>query len=230
MNYSDKKNVEFNSKLPITIEVLEKIFFDEYILKIGTKKIKSKSAKKLESKKKYWTELSRSKSGSIIITNLIKQPEFLINLEYFFEIENLKDLKKLLNRDYKRIILKLLADSKSKSEFLFFTNILLALKEEIYTIPIKDINSSRYLFLQYKFINMDIVKFYVVLKNLAPISGELNLKDLTLKINCSYENSLNILKKRVLELKESFSKIEFNLNSDIEPLYDFKKSLLDLKV
>ncbi len=229
MNYSDKKNVEFNSKLPITIEVLENIFFDEYILKIGTQKIKSKSEKKLESSKKYWTELSRSSSGSILISNLIKQPEFLINLEYFFEIENLRDLKKLLNRDYKKIILKLLADSKSKSEFLFFTNILLALKEEVYTIPIKDKNSTRYLFLQYKF-SINSIEFYVVLKNLAPISGELNLKNFSLKINCSYENSLNILKKRVSELKDKFTKIEFNLKSDIEPLYDFKKSLLDLKV
>lgn len=224
MIYS-KKAIEFNAKLPISIEVLEKLYSNSYLLKIGTLKIDSKSNKELIIGKKYWTELKRNNSGSILISHLIKHPEVLNDLKYFFEIDTISKVKELLDSDYKKAILSRLANSKVKSEFLFFTNILLSLKEGVVTIPIKD--GSRYLFLQYKVQN-ESIEFYAILKNLAPISGKLDLKEQNLEIYCSYETTLLILQDEINKL-ETFKNISLILKRDITPLYNFKNSLLDLK-
>lgn len=216
--------MEFNAKLPVSVEVIERLLLDKYILKLGTQKIECKSVKELEVGKKYWAELKRSSVGAILISNLVKKPELLDYIDYFFNFDSLENIVEILSdtKSYRAMILDSLSNAKSKKEFLFYTNILLSLQSRIVTVPIKI--DSRFYFFQFKF-EFDSVNIYFVFSNLAPIQIKFNIKNLSLlQIFSPYESVLNLIQEQ-----EDYKLDSLKLNRDIKPIFDFKNSLLDLK-
>jgi len=220
-------SIEFNAKLPVSVEVIERKFFDKYILKLGTQRLECKSRKSLEVGRMYWAELKRSSTSSIIISGLIKKPDILEYMDYFFSFQSfdavfevMADIKK-----FKEMILKSLAEANSKKEFLFYTNLLLSMQSGVVTIPL--LIDSKFFFLQFKR-EAHFIRIYFLFSNLAPVLINLDSLNQTLNILVSYESSLRILQEE-LETLVDFSVQSIMLKKDIKPIFDFKNSLLDLK-
>ena len=204
---------EFNESLPLKIEIKKQLDEYNYLINIGNKKeIISKSFVKLKVGKYF--AIIKELGNNIKITNLKEFPKILSLLEKIDLKE--KNFDKPLTKD---IILHHLANSHSKNEFIFFTNILLALKEQIHHLIINEKKSL----LQFKY-KKNKITFYAVFNNLGEIEGE--IFENKVLIYSPFENTLNLI-------KEYSDTIQFEvitiLKKDIKPLFEFKENLLDIK-
>jgi len=203
---------EFNTSLPIKVEIKKQLNELNYLINLGNKKdLITKSKVKLFPGK-YFASI-KELNGFIQIKDLKPIPKLAVLLEkinFEFKEKNLE----------KTSILHYLANASSKEEFLFFTNILLAMQKKIYHYFI---NKKKKALLQYKF-NKNKLKFYAVFNNLGEIEGEIFL------------NSVNIYSpyKEVLKLiNENSNQINLKVNTflkkDIKPLFEFNENLINLK-
>ena len=76
------KPTQFNAALPMKLEVMEKMQGIRYMIKVGNIAMETKSFKDLEIGGKYWALMSRTNSGQISLSNLIKQPNLLKDENY----------------------------------------------------------------------------------------------------------------------------------------------------
>ena len=204
---------EFNATLPVKIEIKKEINPITYLIKLGNRETETKSYIPLEVGKKYLAQIKEFKNR-IQITNLKELPKLMEILEKTNIPEGFKHYNK-------KEILKHLSISKDKNEFMFFANLLLALEKEIYHLSIKENNKKS--LMQYKY-TKNKVSFYSVFSNLGEIEGEI----------FSYKAVIISPYKNVIELiKHHKKEIELEIKTILKepkPLYEFKNSLLDLKV
>ena len=203
------QTIEFNTILPVKIEVKEKLSNIKYLIKLGNKEVVTKSFVPLK-KGKYFA-LIKDLRGNIQISNL--KP--LSNTALIFEKVKTKNLDNLS----KEKIIHHLANSNSKEEFIFFMNLLLSLEKKIHHLII---NEKKKALLQYKF-SKNKLQFYAVFNNLGEIEGEI------------YTNNLDIYSpyKNTIELIKTHSHL-INLNVNVflketKPLYEFSENLLSIK-
>jgi len=204
------ESVSFNTSLPVKVEVKKELNPITYLIKLGNKEVETKSHMKLEVGKTYFAQIKELKN-SIQITNLKEYPKILKTLEHI----NIKELT-----PKKEEIITHLANAKTKEEFLFLTNILIAYEKKIFHLVI---NEKRKGFLQYKY-SKNKVKFYACFSNLGELEGEITENSLT--IYSPYEATISLINyyKDELPLKV------YTYKKEVKPIYIFSNSLLDLKV
>lgn len=236
---SKETSTILNSALPVSIEVLEKRGFMRYMLKIGNIIMETKSLKELEIGSRYFAELQKSSVGSILIQNLIKQPKVLEDLKNTpikFDEESFKklfDQKKDPAIELKEIIVDGLVNAKSADDFNFFSNMLLALQKDIIAVPFKD--ESKDALLQFKRpkrggFSQNFLEFYAIFEHLGSLNGKIMMQNeaLELYLAVQYESVKRLLENEAKNLV-GFEKIEIFVEKEIEPFFEFKLSLLDVR-
>lgn len=201
------QSIEFNTSLPVKLEVKEKLSDIKYLIQLGKKEVVTKSFIPL-TKGKFFATVKETE-GNITISDL--KP--LSKLALMFEKITPKD------SDTKAQILNNLANAASKEEFLFYMNILLAYNQKIYHLFI---NEKKKALLQYKF-HKNKLKFYAVFNNLGEIEGE--IFDNTLNICSPFKNTLRIIE----ENKDLIDLEVHTFLKETKPLYEFSENLINLK-
>ncbi|WP_457564721.1 hypothetical protein [Caminibacter sp.] len=203
--------IEFNATLPVKIEIKKQLNPITYLIKLGNRETETKSYIPLEVGKKYMAQIKELKH-SIRISNLKPLPKML-------EILEKTDLPKGFSEFKKDDVIKHIANTKDKNEFLFFANILLAMEKKIYHFSI---NEEKKALIQFKY-SKNKVSFYAIFQNLGEIEGEISENSAT--IYSPFENVINLIKRFEDE-------IGLNIKTKLKntkPLYIFSDKLLDLK-
>jgi len=205
---------EFNSTLPVKIEVKKQLNPIRYLIKLGNREVETKSSLPLIIGKKYFAQIKENRT-KLQISNLREIPQILEMLEKI----NVKSTDKTQTFT-KHEILNTLANSSNKYEFIFFTNMLLALEQNIHHLII---NQQKKALMQYKYTKKR-VKFYAIFNHLGEMEGEITSDTLT--ISSPYISTLQLIElyKDELDLKVVLYK------KDTKPLYNFSENLLNLKV
>lgn len=220
-------NLRFNGSLPISITVLKSLGLDRYKLLLGTKNFTTKSQRKLEHGAKYWGSFGEGKNGIVTISNLIKKPTFLQNEEYFLDIECTEFLSQIIQVEspistFKEWILENLEKEETKkTKFSIFTQMLLALKEGIIHLPLKQEGNLNILQLKTSY---NQTEFYCAFENLGPMVGSFKNGILNLEV---YFNKTQYFLTKQLNKSDIVSNII--INKQIEPFFSFDKLILDLK-
>ncbi|GAB6073809.1 hypothetical protein [Nautilia lithotrophica] len=209
---------EFNATLPVQIEVKKEINPIRYLIKLGNREVETKSSIPLEVGKKYFAQIKEIKS-KLQISNLKEIPEILTILDRI-KFLNEKDKTFKLHTFSKDEILQHLANANNKTEFVFFTNILMAFGQKIFHLII---NEKKKALIQYKY-TKNKVKFYAVFNHLGEIEGEITTDSLTVYSPYSATLQLIELYKDELDLEV------FLYKKEAKPLYVFAENLLNLKV
>jgi len=219
---------EFNATLPITIIVKKQLNPIRYILQLGKKEVETKSYTPLEVGAKYKAQINQTDS-KIEIKNLTKIPnifnKFPNNINSTID-DLLKDNPLENNTKYKNFLLNHLANASTKEEFIFFSQMFLALNQEIKHLFIKENNKKALIQLKHKKRKID---FYAYFENLGAIGGEIYLSDeIYLNLMVEFQNSFELLKQYQNDLKG----IVINLsNQKIKPLFEVNENnLVNLKV
>jgi hypothetical protein len=226
------KNVsQFNNSLPVEVEVLKKVDYIRYLLKMGNKEMSTKSYKQLEIGSKYLAQLSHSKDGFIKLSNMKKLPNILQNqLAISVEFEIFKSILSDTNpiSFYKESIIEGLLVTQSKDEFLFLTRLLLSLEQNILTIPF--IHKKKSSIFQKKIHNSNIFEFYCSFSILGHMSGKVinNMNKLSLELNLEFASSKYILEE-VLYQRNFFYDFNINVVEQIKPLYNLDDNLINLE-
>jgi len=202
---------EFNTSLPVKIEIKNQLDELNYLINLGNKKnLITKSKIKLLPGK-YFASI-KELNGFIQIKDLKSLPKLAILLEKI----NFDFKEKHLD---KNTTMYQLANAISKEEFLFFTNILLAMQKRIYHYIINDKKKA---LLQYKY-SKNKLKFYSVFNNLGEIEGEIYLN--SVNIYSPYKEVLNLI-------EENKNLINLNIQTFLKqtkPLFEFNENLINLK-
>ena len=203
------QSIEFNTTLPVKVEVKEKLTDIKYLIKLGKREVVTRSFTPLK-KGKYFAMVKE-------IGNTLKISDLKPLSDIAILLDKIKFKKEFITKEH---ILTHLSTAENKEEFLFFTNILIAMQQKkIYHLII---NEKKKALLQYKY-SKNRLKFYAVFNNLGEIEGEI------------YNNSLDIYSpyKNTLELIKQYSHlIDLDVNvflKDVKPLYEFQNSLLNIK-
>lgn len=217
---------EFNSTLPLTITVKKQLNPIRYLLQLGKKEVEVKSYTKLEIGANYKAQINQL-NNKIEIKNLSKIPTIFnkIPKTLNYTIDDL--IKENLNDDksYKHFLLNHLANSNSKEEFIFFTQLLLAENQQIKHLFINEKKKKALMQLKYK---KNRLKFYGFFEHLGAIGGEMFLADsIYLNLMVEFQNSLILINQNIDELKG----IVVNIKQEkIKPLFEVSNnSLLNLK-
>ncbi|ACM92306.1 conserved hypothetical protein [Nautilia profundicola AmH] len=209
---------EFNATLPVKIEVKKEINPIRYLIKLGNREVETKSSIPLEVGKKYFAEIKEIKS-KLQISNLKEIPEILTILDKI-KFLNEKDKTFKLHTFSKEEILQHLANANNKTEFVFFTNILMAYEQKIFHLII---NEKKKALMQYKY-SKNKVKFYAIFNHLGELEGEITTDSLTVYSPYSATLQLIELYKDELDLQV------FLYKKEAKPIYVFAENLLNLKV
>ena len=219
---------EFNATLPITIKVKKQLNPIRYLLQLGKKEVETKSYTPLEVGAKYKAQINQTNS-KIEIKNLTKLPnifnKFPDTIQYSID-DLIKDNPLESNEKYKNFLLNHLANSTTKEEFLFFSQMLLAFNQEIKHLFIKDKKKA---LIQIKPKKRKL-QFYAYFENLGAIGGEIYLIDnIYLDLMVEFQNSFEFIKNYVDELNGIIINIK---QEKIKPLFEINEnnSLLNLKV
>ena len=218
---------EFNSTLPLTIEVKKQINPIRYIIQLGKKEIETKSYTPLEVGSKYKAEIEQNNS-KIEIKNLKKMPTIFERMPQLnYSIDNLlEDEPFTSTKKYKTFLLNHLANSSSKEQFLFFTQLLLATTQNVYHLFI---NENKKALLQLKPKKRKL-EFYGYFEHLGAIGGEIYLIDeIYLDLMVEFQKSLQFLKENRKNLKGVV--INSIKQQELKPLFEISgENLLNLKV
>jgi hypothetical protein len=224
----EAKVSKFNNILPTTIEVLEKVSHQRYLIKFSNKEISTKSMTKLKLKTKYWVELKTNKN-SMQISNLLEQPYFMQNQfnSFILDGQRLKELIKLPNFNHKMKLelLEQLQQTSSRDEFEFLNILLTSYKNGITSLPLMRKNKLELVQIK-RDIKNDIYQFYIATNNIGPIGGYMAGDNLYLF--CAYNSTLNFLTQNISMCKNSkINNISF---SNVKPLFDNNDIGLNIRV
>jgi hypothetical protein len=223
-NINAKGSMQFNGSLPITIEVLKNLGLDRYKLLLGKKEFTTKSQKKLELGSKYWGSFGENKNGIITISNLIKKPTFLQKDDEFLDIElsdfltQISEVPSPISTFKEWIIENLENDKTKKNHFILFSDMLLALKNDIIHLPLQ--HNGKTNLLQIK-LGPNYMEFYCAFNSLGPLKGHINGGVFNLEV---------LFDKTYYYLKKSNVATFIKTTKPIEPLYNSDKLILDLKI
>ena len=201
------QSIEFNTTLPVKLEVKEKLNDIKYLIQLGKREVITKSFIPLK-KGKYFA-LVKEIQGNISISNLKPLSHIALMLEKI-PLKEVNSKSQILNH---------LANASSKEEFVFYMNILLSFQEKIYHLFINDKKKA---LLQYRF-KKNKLQFYAVFNNLGEIEGE--IFDNTLNIYSPFKNTLQLIKDN-----ENMINLKVNIFlKDVKPIYEFNENLINLK-
>lgn len=222
---------DFNASLPIVIKVIAKTKGFHYLLEVGSVKIETKSQKELQIGQKYWANMSKSSVGAIMLSDLKKRPLILEKIQNFplkFYFEDLKDIFKDKNQEYKDFLLEKFVNSQNKDEFLNLGNLLLSLQKGVGTFIVNE--NGKNILIQTKKKDINRLDFYAIYPNLGEIEGYIFFKNENLKtqIFVGYESIKKILENNLKTLKQ-FDEIEIILKKNITPFFEFQEKLLNIK-
>ena len=135
------KPTQFNAALPMRLEVMEKLQGIRYMIKVGNIAMEPKSIQELEIGGKYWAMMGNSSSGSITLSNLIKQPHLLKdqNMPLKLSSEVLQEFLQDGTNPFdtmKNFLSDRLANAESKWEFTFLSHMLMSLRHKVLTLPL----------------------------------------------------------------------------------------------
>lgn len=226
---------EINSSLPVKIKVLSKLYGIRYMLQIGNIASETKSLKELEIGKTYLAMMKKNLSGSITLSNLVKQPK-IMEFTKFFELDfkNLKQQAATSTAEnffsgFKQEVMHKLAASSDRNEFWFWTNIMLSLQQGVYTMPFFYEEKEHFLQMR-KRAGENMLDFYAVFPNLGEIEGVIKAyqDELFLELTVQFPNVKRTLMRYADEL-EGLTLSRVGIKTEIEPLYKFNNALLDMK-
>lgn len=226
---------EFNATLPLLLKVLEKKGEGEYLLRLGNATIATRSQKELTIGQKYWAQMSRSSVGAIVLSNLIHQPQMLETLQNSPLKFSFSDLEKIfkegdLQDSYKDFLLDKFVNAQTRYEFLSLGNLLLSLQKNVLSFVISDSNQDSLVQLKVSKSKKQSLEFYALYPNLGPIRGRVYLGEngVNAQIYVAYESIRRILEADKDRLK-GFDVVQICMEKNIEPLFEFEESLLDIK-
>jgi hypothetical protein len=204
---------EFNSSLPVKIEVKQQLSPIRYLIKLGNREVETKTDIPLKTGEKFIAEITE-KNSIIQIRNLRKFPKILEILDKITLSKEVFDTKK-------ESITNHIVHSQDKTEFLFFANLLLAKEKNIEHLIIQ--GERKKSLMQYRY-TKNFVEFYAVFNHLGELNGTITLQKL--RIFSPFYSTIKLM--------ETF-KNEFDLEVEIErkntkPLFEFSEKLLDIKV
>jgi hypothetical protein len=241
--------VKFGSKLPITMEILQRIDPSSYLLEMNGKKTFAESEKNLESGMKYWGEVTHKRGEKHVVKNLIKQPAFFNQVRDYAYL----DAKKVLDSfsqnfgtsfesKFKSELVSQMASSSSKEEFMFLNQLLLSMENNVISIPVTYQDRSG--MFQYKYGRREKDKdgkeevrsldFYAGFDLLGPMKGKVIYYggDTSLNLEVNFEKTAKFLEKtlRGHEITKGLDISIRVVSEDIEPLYSFtQNNILDVK-
>lgn len=116
------QTVRYNSSLPISIDVLEKIGYNRYRLQVGHREMTTRSHRPLKEKKRYWGNFSESRDGMLTISHLKEKPFLLQYHDRYLYVESFEFLELFTlsprpYQTYKEWLLNELSISNSPKDF-----------------------------------------------------------------------------------------------------------------
>ncbi|MBU0633250.1 hypothetical protein KKA17_11490 [bacterium] len=222
----------------LTIDVLKSLGEDKYLILTASKELIASSETALKQDSKYWAQLEIKQNTLPTLSNLIKHPALLKNLQNLPLIFETKALHAILTHEkplekIKGKLLEHLALASSKDEFTQVSNLLLSLMQNTLTIPLQ---YQQYfgLFQMKKRYNKNTkrsqIDFYAALENLGPISGTIMLIEDEISVNLEVA-----FKATKLFLEENLNSFKYKTNiyikENIVPLYNLHtNAILDINV
>ncbi|WP_331773957.1 hypothetical protein [Sulfurospirillum sp. 1612] len=229
---SSYSKITFNTNLPLSITVLEKLYQNQYKLQVGKQELKARSNRTLSVNKQYWGILEENKEAILNLSHLVQKPEIYNSNSAFLDIEF--DLfAQLLEEDptpiqtlKKQMVEKMLDATTSKEEFLTLTYMLLAQNQGIFHFPI--FLEGKKILLQFEKQDLHTTVFYLAFENLGPIRGIIreNGKILDISFEVMFDKSYQLLQK---ELKQNDLHITVTRTDMMVPLFNPSDVLLDVK-
>lgn len=228
-------NVQFNATLPILLKVLSRSKTDEYLLRLGNITIKTKSQKELLINQNYWASMSKSSAGAIILSHLVRVPKIAQTLQktplksLSQELLDFFEKPKSLET-YKEFLVEKFSQAPNHSEFYILGNLLLSLYKGVISFVIAENGRKGILQMRVTKTKRQSLDFYAFYPNLGPIKGRIYLMEngVGVELSVIYESVKTILEKNQATLTR-FEKINIYLTKNIEPLFEFEESLLDIK-
>lgn len=219
----DSRIKSFNTTLPILLQVLKKTN-SGYLLKLGNSTLEARSANELQIGAKYWAMVRESSVGEMLISKLIKQPEIINiakNTSLKFEIEEFRAMleSRQFITKFSEILLDKSINTNIKDDFSFLTNSLLALKQDIINLVIKE--EGKDILLQFRKPKNAKIDFSAVFNNLGMLEGSIYDNDKVL-LKVQYENVRQILLNNANKLS-SFSEVVIVLDENVRLLYNMEQ-------
>lgn len=208
-------SIILNNSLPLNIKVLEKTSYNRYLLRFGNKTLSTKSMKNLNVGGEYWGEISQN--GNLIsVSNLMEKPNIGYLLENGSSIIEKIIYEKSLSSFYE-LCINMLISSKDKANFDLWSDIFMALSENVIHIPFV-YEGFPQLFQLKKSGNM--MQIYLIFLNYAPLLF-LYQKQRLISIKTPYSTVASLLK--------SFFDVEIKIDSNFNMLWKKSINFVDFK-
>ncbi len=210
-----------------SIDVLKALGDGKYSILLNDKTLTAQSQKPLTTDASYWTQVSQAKNETPQLSNMLKMPLLLKNLQNTPLQYNVRELQNLLKNPKPENILKTqlleqLSTANTKEEFTNTSNLLLSLQNQTMTIPFN--YNGIFSILQYKKRynkknKKTFIDFYAALEKLGPISGLISLKDthVSIELNVGYEKTKQFLEANMNSLGYKLTITTTNIEPIFEP-------------
>lgn len=202
-----------NAALPVIIKVIEQTSWNRYKLKFGATTLSTKSMVGLEVGSEYYANIGSQNGGVIGINGLVKRQndDYLENgVELLENLLQNGDISWLKNKIKNELI-----NPKSQNEFIIYSQMLLALRDSVISVPF--FYENRYGLCQIKFSSQTML--YLMFGSFAPLLAEIK----------------NAKFNQIITPYSSFSKALGNafgceyLVEKIQPLWQNKANFVDFK-
>ncbi|QOY55749.1 hypothetical protein HUE87_05860 [Candidatus Sulfurimonas marisnigri] len=220
----------------VSVDILKSLGDGKYSVLLDNKRLTAQSDKPLSEGAKYWSQLTQTKDSVPQLSQLLKQPSLLKNLQHTNLEYSLKDLKTILSsvkpeNILKQNILEHLSTATTKEEFSNASTLLLSLQNQTMTIPLN--YHGYFSVLQFKKrynkkTKKSQIDFYAALELLGPISGIISLENgrVSIELNVAFDKTKQFLEN---DMKNLSYEVDISVINLIEPLYNANiNSLLDL--
>ena len=222
----------------LSIDVTKDLGGNNYLIQTPTKQLTASSQQALTEGAKYWAQLSTKPDTTPQLSQLIKMPKLLQELQNIPVKFDIKEFHEILTdkkplQTIKDNLLDHLAQSTSKEEFTQVSNLLLSLMQNTLTIPLEYERHLSFFQVKKRY-NKNQKKsqldFYAALSTLGPIAGTIMLleDEVRIDLNLAFETTKQFLEENIQALRY---KVHLHVRDNIEPLYNFdKQTILDINV
>ncbi len=231
---SDPKTAAALTKL-LDIEVLKSLGENRYILNVAGKELTALSQQKLVPNEHYLARFETSQNTKPTLSHLVKVPKLFTKLPLLQHLDlfvDAKDLARSLGskealQSFKDTLLKELATAPSKEHFQSLTPFLLALHQNILSIPLHFYDTFALLQFKKRYnkkTKKSFLDFYAFFPHLGPISGVISNEEV--KIHVAFEEIKEFLENKSDEVGYV---VHIEISETITPLYKAKtERVLDI--
>lgn len=210
-----------------SVDVLKALSDSKYYIILNNKTLTAQSQKPLTEGARYWAQISQTKNETPQLSNMLKMPLLLKNMQNTSLQYDVRDLQSLLNNPKPENILKTqllekLSIASSKEEFTNTSNLLLSLQNQTITIPFN--YNGIFCLLQYKKrynkkSKKTFIDFYAALEFLGPISGLITLSEthIYIVLNVAYEKTKQFLEASMDSLGYELT---ITTTQNIKPIFE----------